>query len=87
MDKIIGTLQEIGMVQGTLSGVGAVSGSLSVPKGKAVAPFVGDYNYIPTQQTQTIEINGLRATDNITIEPIPNNYGLITWNGSVITVS
>lgn len=87
MDRIIGTLQGIGKVNGSLSGVGSVDGSLSVPKGKAVAPFVGDYNYIPTQQTQTIEINGLRATDNITIEPIPNNYGLITWNGSVITVS
>lgn len=24
---------------------------------------------------------------NIVINPIPSNYGLITWNGSVITVS
>lgn len=34
MDKITGTLQEIGMVQGTLSGVGAVSGSCQFQKGK-----------------------------------------------------
>ena len=49
--------------------------------------FNGEYEYTPSQQTQTIQIEGYRATENIVINPIPNNYGLITWNGSTITVS
>jgi hypothetical protein len=27
------------------------------------------------------------VTRNIVINPIPSNYGLITWNGSTLTVS
>lgn len=49
--------------------------------------YRGDYEYTPTHDTQTVQINGLLATQNITINPIPSNYGLITWSGSVLTVS
>lgn len=49
--------------------------------------FSGPYEYTPTQSSQYISIEGLVATSNITINPIPSNYGLITWNGSVLTVS
>lgn len=42
----------------------------------------------PTQESQTITANapftGLSA---VQIDPIPANYGLITWNGSTLTVS
>lgn len=50
-------------------------------------PFTGEYEYTPTQSTQTVEISGKMATQNIIINPIPSNYGLITWNGSALTVS
>lgn len=50
-------------------------------------PYTGEYTVTPSAETQTLETNGLRMTDNITINPIPSNYGLITWNGSTITVS
>lgn len=49
--------------------------------------YEGPTEVTPSQETQTLETNGLRMTDNITINPIPTNYGLITWNGSNITVS
>lgn len=49
--------------------------------------FDGDYSYTPSSQTQTIPIVGKAARQDITINPIPSNYGLITWNGSTITVS
>lgn len=49
--------------------------------------FEGEYEYTPSQETQIIPIAEKRAVENITINPIPNNYGLITWNGSVLTVS
>lgn len=49
--------------------------------------YEGVYEYTPTTETQTVEIEGLKATENIIINPIPSNYGLITWNGSTLTVS
>lgn len=50
-------------------------------------PFEGSYEYTPSEQTQTIPIEDLRATQDIVINPIPSNYGLITYNGISITVS
>lgn len=50
-------------------------------------PYSGQYEWTPTQETQTIPISGKTAARNITINPIPSNYGLITWNGSTLTVS
>ena len=52
-----------------------------------VPVYEGEYEFTPTQSTQIIPVNGKLATDNITINPIPSNYGLITWNGSTLTVS
>lgn len=50
-------------------------------------PYEGDYVVTPTQSTQTLSTAGMKMTDNVTINPIPSNYGLITWNGAFITVS
>ena len=50
-------------------------------------PFEGSYEYTPSEQTQTIPIEDMRATQDIVINPIPSNYGLITYNGVSITVS
>lgn len=49
--------------------------------------YDGDYELTPTQETQVIPIIGKTARHNIVIDPIPSNYGLITWNGAVLTVS
>lgn len=50
-------------------------------------PYTGDYIITPSADARALETNGLRMTDNIIIQPIPQNYGLITWDGSTITVS
>ena len=50
-------------------------------------PYTGDYTVTPSSETQVLDTRNLRMTDNITINPVPSNYGLITWNGSTITVS
>ena len=34
--------------------------------------------------TPSLGYVGLKA---VTVKPIPNNYGLITWSGSVLTIS
>lgn len=50
-------------------------------------PYEGEYSVTPSASEQILETEGLRMTQNVTIAPIPNNYGLITWNGSYLTVS
>ena len=49
--------------------------------------YQGPYEVTPTEATQTLPTEGLMMAQNVKVKPIPNNYGLITWNGSVITVS
>lgn len=42
----------------------------------------------PTNQMQSIEPDAdFDALSRVIINPIPSNYGLIGWNGSVLTVS
>ena len=41
----------------------------------------------PSNQAQVLQTSNKAVTRNIIINPIPSNYGLITWNGSTLTVS
>lgn len=52
-----------------------------------VDPYGGPYEVTPTSESQTLETNGKRMTGDVVINPIPSNYGLITWNGAFLTVS
>lgn len=76
-----------GTLTGTLSPRVGLNGSLSIPSVANAPRYDGSYVFTPSQQEQTIPIKDLMARQDITIEPIPSNYGLITWNGSTITVS
>ncbi len=49
--------------------------------------YAGPYEITPSASEQVLEIRNKKAIRNITINPIPNNYGLITWNGATLTVS
>ena len=49
--------------------------------------YEGSRIFTPSSQEQVIPTKDTRLDGNIKIKPIPSNYGLITWNGSVITVS
>ena len=50
-------------------------------------PYTGEYTITPSAEAQVLLTNNLRMTDNLTINPIPNNYGLITWDGATLMVS
>ena len=52
-----------------------------------VDPYLGPYEVTPTQETQILPTSMLLATEDIVVNPIPQNYGLITWNGAVLRVS
>lgn len=49
--------------------------------------YTGEYEVTPSSETQTLDTTGKRMTRPVVVNPIPNNYGLITWNGSFLTVS
>ena len=49
--------------------------------------YSGPVVVTPTRETQILNTADKVNTQNITINPIPQNYGLITWNGSTLTVS
>lgn len=54
----------------------------------AITPiYEGDYEVTPTDRIQILATEGKLMMSDVVINPIPSNYGLIGWNGSVLTVS
>lgn len=49
--------------------------------------YDGPYEVTPTEYEQTLSTQDKVLTQNVIVHPIPSNYGLITWNGTTITVS
>jgi len=49
--------------------------------------YDGPYEVTPSADAQTLDTSGLVMTENVTVNPIPSNWGLIGWNGAVLTVS
>ena len=49
--------------------------------------YDGAVSVTPSAETQTLRTENKSLMSDIIINPIPNNYGLITWDGSTITVS
>ena len=49
--------------------------------------YEGITEITPSQDTQILQTSNKALTRNIVVNPIPSNYGLITWNGSTLTVS
>ena len=52
----------------------------------ASSAYHGDYSVTPTNQAQTLPTARKRLEQNVIVEPIPSNYGRISYSGSVITV-
>lgn len=52
-----------------------------------VDPYEGPYEVTPGPEAQILRTKDLRMTGNVTVNPIPSNYGLITWDGSKLRVS
>lgn len=62
---------------------------LTATEGIPIYPetYTGETSVTPSEEEQVLQTNGLYVPSNITVAPIPSNYGKITYNGSVITVS
>lgn len=49
--------------------------------------YTGETNITPSTSEQVLNTADKVVTRNIVINPIPSNYGRITWNGATLTVS
>ena len=61
--------------------------TVGVMIGKEPPAYEGDYNITPTEEEQVLNTDGLMMLANVVIGMIPENYGLITYDGTKITVS
>lgn len=64
------------------------AGSIIETGGRSDQPvYTGPTEVTPSTQRQRLNTAMMSMTSDIIVHPIPNNYGLITWNGSALTVS
>ena len=63
------------------------SGIVTKVIGQDLPTYTGVTEVTPTTTEQVLDTSNKVVTRNIIINPIPSNYGLITWNGSTLTVS
>lgn len=84
------------MLQGSLSCASSLGGALSASSGLggnlttggAFFPrYEGAYEFEAGAAAQTVHTAGTVLMEDIVIDPVPSNYGLITYNGSTLTVS
>lgn len=83
--RLIGKLTTSGSLSAIVSADQAIKGGLSIAG--SIPAYAGALLITPGAEEQTIECSGLLMPENIIVNPIPQNYGLITWNGTTLTVS
>lgn len=49
--------------------------------------YKGSYTITPNKNNQVLKTGGLMASKDITVNAIPNCYGLVEWNGSFLKIS
>lgn len=50
-------------------------------------PYTERYEATPTNEVQVFHTKGLTMNKNFIVNPIPSNYGFVTYNGSTITIT
>ena len=50
-------------------------------------PYGGAYEVTPSREAQTLATASRTLSQNVVVNPIPSNYGLIEWDGSKLRVS
>lgn len=49
--------------------------------------YEGVYHVTPSDEVQILSTRNTSMYENVTIDPIPSNYGRVTYNGTFITIS
>lgn len=86
MQRITAKIRAKQTVKATVNVANTIVGKLAFRE-TGVDTYTGKYNYTPTNKIQVIESENKLLLQNVIIEPIPKNYGLITWNGSYMKIS
>lgn len=84
---LTGTLSPVETITGELSPIGSLEGELTIPRIIESETYEGEHEVTPSDETQILQTADKTVRQNIIINPIPSNYGRITWDGRVITVS
>ena len=56
-------------------------------EGASSSDYKGEYEVTPTDEVQVLPTAHKTLSRDVVVNPIPSNYGLITWDGCVLTVS
>lgn len=79
-------IEEIADCQLSIPESGEV-GLVTVIREGTFPAYTGATEITPSQETQTLNTANKSVYQNIVVNPIPSNYGLITWDGSKLMVS
>lgn len=85
--ELTGTLTKAQTLSGLLSVAQGIEGQLTIPSAVLPPSYEGTVEVTPSTEEQRLETANFYMRDDIIVNPIPNNYGLITYNGSIITIS
>ena len=85
--SVIAELSTTEEIHGNISSIETIAAEITVPTSIGSIPYTGEYEVTPSNVVQTLNTNGKTMRNNVTINPIPSNYGLITWNGGFLTIS
>ena len=85
---INGDISLVSSLNGDMNTLNTINGEMGTIIPYSTFPsYEGSTEITPTDEAQTLSTEGLLLWENITIKPIPSNYGKIEWNGSTLTVS
>lgn len=85
--ELTGRLTAGEKISGRLAAADRVRGSLTIPARILPEEYEGSYDVTPGPEEKVLATANRWLTEDIMVQPIPDNYGLITWDGSTITVS
>lgn len=87
--RLTGTLSPIGVLTGFFQPPRTLSGTIDrvIRDVEPIDYYDGAYEATPTRSTQVFDTAGLAMRYSFVVNPIPQNYGLITWDGAAMTVS
>ena len=87
MAEMTGRLTSVGTMSGSLSGRGTLTAHMIAPDRVLPPYYEGEYVITPGAESVVMETEDLLMAQDVTINPVPSNYGLITWDGATLTVS
>ena len=82
--SITGFIKKKESISGTLIKKRSLVGTIS--KDASLHYYDDDYIFTPSEEEQVIPTSNKFVSRNIVINPIPSEYGHISWNGSFLLV-